>query len=459
MLQNMETTNIFNKREIMEEEDYHQKSEHSEDKRFLCDLCTSSFLRKDGLLRHEKIHTGEKPFACETCNKAFSTKESLKKHKLVHSGIKSFQCDRCPKGFFTNGDLKQHLFKAHKIIPQKTKSEHIKMTLTCDKCDYKTKKKSNLQRHRAYRHEGVRWACDKCDHTASSKQNLKKHIYATHEQAENEDIPNETNYFEFITVESNDSDFMKGKLELSKAIQDLHELSYILQSFDFPKNVLQLKLRKIKAATETTKFLLNSINDILGRNIINLKTDPADEKDDTFSHIIDDENSNHEEMQEQISFLDVEIKSDEMNQENSFEETTESNVLFPNKAGVKEEYFQNEIKEDNFNEDILSKLNTVPKYRFQCWLCDYRTNRKSNFDSHCGRLHGDKGAQRVSCTRTWCDHKFSTEYDRKVHTKQCFLVCAICLKKYDRQDHYDAHMKAETNAAYKKDSCKIIHCL
>ena len=73
------------------------------EKPFLCDLCSSSFKRKEHLVEHNRSHTGylkhkiyksisnnigERPFNCDNCQAANTSNGHLTVHKRIHTGIK-----------------------------------------------------------------------------------------------------------------------------------------------------------------------------------------------------------------------------------------------------------------------------------------------------------------------------------------------------------------------------------
>ena len=45
----------------------------------------------------------------------------------------------------------------------------------CDKCEYKATWKSDLTKHKQWKHEGVRYECDQCEYKATDKDNPRKH--------------------------------------------------------------------------------------------------------------------------------------------------------------------------------------------------------------------------------------------------------------------------------------------
>ena len=53
-------------------------------KKFICDLCPSSFDRPSKLTVHYRIHTGYQPFECDICHKKFNQKNNFKRHVLTH---------------------------------------------------------------------------------------------------------------------------------------------------------------------------------------------------------------------------------------------------------------------------------------------------------------------------------------------------------------------------------------
>lgn len=58
---------------------------HSNEKKYVCDICGKRFTRKYGLGMHYRVHTGEKPFQCHLCRESFINKGILQLHqRKVH---------------------------------------------------------------------------------------------------------------------------------------------------------------------------------------------------------------------------------------------------------------------------------------------------------------------------------------------------------------------------------------
>lgn len=57
---------------------------HNGDKRYVCELCTKSFISRSDLTKHTRTHTGEKPYKCEFCSSCFSRSNHLTRHMKIH---------------------------------------------------------------------------------------------------------------------------------------------------------------------------------------------------------------------------------------------------------------------------------------------------------------------------------------------------------------------------------------
>ena len=48
-------------------------------------------------------------------------------------------------------------------------------TIFCDKCDYSCRRKDQIKRHQATKHEGFRFKCTKCEKEYQTSKNLDEH--------------------------------------------------------------------------------------------------------------------------------------------------------------------------------------------------------------------------------------------------------------------------------------------
>ena len=108
------------------------------------------------------------------------------------------------------------------------------------------------------------------------------------------------------------------------------------------------------------------------------------------------------------------------------------------------------ITDGKLNLIKIETMNNIKRSNktFSCTICIYKADHKSHFDSHMLRKHSER-EERLVCTRPWCKETFSTKHEREEHKKICLLECGVCGKKLDRQDHLDAHMRAEANKTLK----------
>nr|CAD7394063.1 unnamed protein product [Timema cristinae] len=86
-----------------------------EDRPYKCNVCSSSFKKKQYLKVHSIIHTGERPFQCPHCDKSFRQKTHLNNHVSIHTGIKPFKCRLCELSFRQKQHLKKHESSSHNL--------------------------------------------------------------------------------------------------------------------------------------------------------------------------------------------------------------------------------------------------------------------------------------------------------------------------------------------------------
>uniref|UniRef100_T1IC24 C2H2-type domain-containing protein n=1 Tax=Rhodnius prolixus TaxID=13249 RepID=T1IC24_RHOPR len=85
---------------------------HSDIRPFSCVTCGKAFSRKDKLTRHMKIHVTIVP-ACKICKKTYSSQQELTRHLYTHSANKPYQCEFCTSSYCRKDKLVKHIKKAH----------------------------------------------------------------------------------------------------------------------------------------------------------------------------------------------------------------------------------------------------------------------------------------------------------------------------------------------------------
>lgn len=68
-----------------------RSTQKSDEKRFTCDSCDSSFHHASNLHAHKKVvHKGIRPHSCKICDKRFPNAFSLKRHTISHTSTLKF---------------------------------------------------------------------------------------------------------------------------------------------------------------------------------------------------------------------------------------------------------------------------------------------------------------------------------------------------------------------------------
>ncbi|XP_076333366.1 uncharacterized protein LOC143237719 [Tachypleus tridentatus] len=112
--------------------DLQEPSHQKEEAKHVCVRCSSSFLDRSHLEKHELIHAESdkehkevnsddvssslRKYKCLECGKAFKFKHHLKEHVRIHSGEKPFSCPNCDKRFSHSGSYSTHMTSRKCII-------------------------------------------------------------------------------------------------------------------------------------------------------------------------------------------------------------------------------------------------------------------------------------------------------------------------------------------------------
>ena len=78
----------------------------------------------------------------------------------------NYECEFCDKRFSSESNVRRHI-----------KNVHYKKDLKCPKCEFKTSRKDNLDRHMFVKHknESFLFECKTCGQKMARKDNLKDH--------------------------------------------------------------------------------------------------------------------------------------------------------------------------------------------------------------------------------------------------------------------------------------------
>lgn len=148
----------------------HLMTKHSEEKSYKCTLCNASFRHSNSLIVHTRTHTGEKPYKCTQCGSCFSQSPHLKSHMRIHTGVKPYKCDQCGKEFRQSSHLKLHI-KIHHLGEKPCK---------CKICGTTFSLPHTLKTHLRV-HTGEKpYTCYHCNHSCSQRSALMVHIRSQH---------------------------------------------------------------------------------------------------------------------------------------------------------------------------------------------------------------------------------------------------------------------------------------
>lgn len=116
-----------------------------------CPECNKTFKKKMLLTRHMSVHSEENKFVCDICDYRFATEKLLKTHisykhnrgETISLAGGPYQCPDCPMVFQQTRAL-----AAHRVM-------HTERDFKCEVCGVNLKTLSAVTRHMNYKHPGV----------------------------------------------------------------------------------------------------------------------------------------------------------------------------------------------------------------------------------------------------------------------------------------------------------------
>lgn len=133
-------TNLQNKEQA-------RKGSESEETKYKCEICNSSFTLQRLLNRHMKTHSFYKRYHCQFCTKGFNDTFDLKRHIRTHTGIKPFKCSRCDKSFTQRCSLEAHLTRVHGVVHKFGFRERRSKLFVCEDCGSTFTENSDFMKH------------------------------------------------------------------------------------------------------------------------------------------------------------------------------------------------------------------------------------------------------------------------------------------------------------------------
>ncbi|GFS88173.1 hypothetical protein NPIL_178271 [Nephila pilipes] len=140
---------------------------HTNDRPFICVVCSKRFTRKEHVLSHMKSHIDTLPFECLVCSNRFYTRENCGKFQETFEPNAQFEeasyhCSMCP---FTS--LMKHILDKH------IQTHSKKYTFVCEVCYKRYQSNRDLEVHHRS-HSGERpFVCTVCYKGFSHKGHQK----------------------------------------------------------------------------------------------------------------------------------------------------------------------------------------------------------------------------------------------------------------------------------------------
>ncbi|CAL8097952.1 unnamed protein product [Orchesella dallaii] len=146
----------------------HTRCVHLKERRYKCNICSSTFGEARTLKSHIKSHLNEKHYQCDKCKKRFSSKQGLDFHRRQHATRGNYPCSKCKRIFINEEGVKSHFLRKH--------GKPEERPFPCLFCEERWCTNKDLEQHLRVNHiQEAPYICEVCGEEFATAQRLKYH--------------------------------------------------------------------------------------------------------------------------------------------------------------------------------------------------------------------------------------------------------------------------------------------
>lgn len=443
----------------------------AKEKKFLCHVCSKSFLHKHHLILHLRIHTNEKEYECTVCARKFRQKSHLNQHNKMHTGQKDFSCEFCAKLFLHRGDLRRHLNThraqlpfhcahcAHRFSDWITKQTH-ETTCTsrrykCSICAFESIDNADLEAHKSTHIGERRFTCDICSKAFRMKHHITVHM-KTHIKAKRRKKPFRCDVCaKCFSMKHTLTTHMKfhaadrpfGCAQCPKRFVHRSDLNRHLKSHQNKKKTHSINNDAIKTKTDL-KCELEGQQEITANFYqVLMKEEEFTESDIEAPHwdngaAEDGSNDGSYELELKYSPETAQL------QRPVIENTVSSENTFPKSGAPSSEVFPVQKVEC-----VIENQNIDPQRPFICDICSKGFRLKHHLVVHLKTHTSEKNYQCEVCSKTFAQSSHLNIH-LKVHSGEKAFPCNYCTKRFLHRGDVHRHLLTHRELPFTCATCK-----
>ena len=460
-------------------------------KKFPCEKCEKSYLRKVHLVRHTKsVHDvikvkRWKRFKCEKCDKSFFEKGVLKRHlKSFHDGIKDHKCDQCQKEFIEKDGLKRHLQSVHEAIKE----------YKCVQCPAEFNLKESFRRHLKFVHDGTKkHKCKYCPSLFKRKDSVNLHLKRVHKITDSEKPSQSYSKLEPENTECDDSDKAEITVAQNEKVPNTKDVHITIQTSQ--SKILKcdacsesfnsrFNLRKHKATVheDNKKFKCEECPSSFGQKLhlkihvkrkhLGYSEDYLKQSTETDFNFIENTpkmNSNDDDMKTKRN---IQVRIDSTQNQKDPEEN-KYKCRFCTEAFVKKSDVQTHVTDQHFEDTIIvetrfeslkeddsKRMDVKGNHEVKlpianeiiavnpeeckpnvCKTCQKSYSSRQNLKNHINEVHFKiKNHKCNECGKPFSQNKSLKRHMELVHEKQKKFKCEHCMKAFSQKGNMKRHI-------------------